>query len=135
MQIIFSHVLNRVKHNGSWHLISTISIHSKVTLRLELILAVAERPQVIHVVLSVVETILCPLDDLVLLHLRQSFHLIALILTQDTISDALCSYCCIVRHLIHTCTTRILILTVALDTLHIKVAAIETISQVIHIVQ
>ena len=135
MQVLVPHILNRVQRACcSWCLVDAACTQSKITRRLDLVLTVAQRPHLHHVaVLAVVKTVLRALDDLILLHLRQSLDLVALVLAKDAPSDAL-STCCragIVRHL----PVRVLVLTVALHTLHIKVAPIEAIRQIVDIVQ
>ena len=83
-------------------------------------------------ILTIVEAVLGSFDDLVLLHLGHSLHLAVLVLTEDAACHALsASGCVVLRHL----SSSILILTVALDTLHIEVTSIETICQVIDIVK
>ena len=85
-------------------------------------------------VLTIIETILGSFNDLILLHLRKSLYLITLVLAQHSTSHALSTRSRIIGHLVHATTSSILILAVALDTLHVKVASIEAIGQVIHIV-
>ena len=136
VQVLVPHILDRVQRACSSRclVVDTADTQSKVTRRLNLVLTVTQRPHLHHVaVLAVVKAVLRALDDLVLLHLRQPLDLIALVLAEDAPSDALSTRCraCIVRHL----PVGILVLTVALHTLHIKVAPIEAIRQIIDIVQ
>ena len=136
VQVLVSHILDRVQRVCcSWCLVvDTAATQSKITRRLDLVLTVAQRPHLHHVaVLAVIKAVLRALDDLVLLHLCQPLDLITFVLAEDAPSDTLGTRCrtCIVRHL----PMSILVLTVALHTLHIKVAPIEAIRQIVDIVQ
>ena len=136
VQVLVPHILDRVQRACSSRclVVDTADTHSKVTRRLDLVLTVAQRPHLHHVtVLAVIKAVFRALDDLILLHLRQSLDLVTLVLAENAPSYALSTRgrTCIVRHL----PVGILVLTVALHTLHIKVAPIEAIRQIIDIVQ
>ena len=135
MQVLVSHILNRIQHACGHRILLIRLAIGEFTSHLKLILPMAQRPRVVHRhidVLPVIQARLCALDHLILLHLRQSFLMITLILAQNASCN---TSVCVVWDL---ATPSVLILTVTLHALHVKVTPIEAIGhirQVIHIIQ
>ena len=131
IQIVISHDLDGIQHL----LLAHISVLDATIRSLEMIvLCIAQRPSFIQVVPTL---LLVSFDDLVLLHLVDSFSLIAPSLTQYSsivmvgVKRSI-QIACIV---IVTATHCILILAVALNTLQVEVTSIETIGQVVYIIE
>ena len=130
VEVVISHDLNRIQHL----LLAHISVLATTIWSLEMIvLCIAQRPTFIQVVPTL---LLVSFDDLVLLHLVDSFGLVAPSLTQNsTIVLVGVKRSIQIACIVNVTTTSILILAVALNTLQVEVTSIEAVSQVVNIVE
>jgi len=95
------------------------------------VLTVAKRPAIEHLPIVKANILLVTLYVLVLLHLRNALRLVATCLTKHTTTNS------VSRHgpggwVVSTC---ILVLAHSMNTLHIKITAIESVGKVVHVVQ
>ena len=108
-----------------WSCLDTSTVHTKQST------TVATRTHVHSHLLLLVQvakvTLPCAFNHLVLVHLCQSLSLAALVLTEHA--------ACHPSSAVMETWIGPLVLTVSLDTLHIKVTAIESICQVIYVIQ
>ena len=112
--------------------VTTHSMHVVVALLVIPVLAVAKGSVVTHLAIIHGNVILLvSFDELILLHLRDALCLCAACLAKHTTAHAI-HRCIYIDRIIATC---ILILTLPVNTLHIEVTTVKTVSKVVNIIE